>query len=141
MLEQKSQFKAAFNIRNKRDNRKYQEFANLVRGFARLQGDEQIGIHHVGEAYKIFSKSLTTLTEEFPIKALEYGIDHQLIDIHTRLLAKVREPSTKEEIRKLVKISDRQLEELCQIKAVIRFDSDNTYLVRDFNWDAMEEGA
>lgn len=141
VLEQKSQFKAAFNIRNKRDNRKYQEFANLVRGFARLQGDDQIGIHHVGEAYKIFSKSLTTLTEEFPIKALEYGIDHQLIDIHTRLLAKVREPSTKEEIRKLVKISDRQLEELCQIKAVIRFDSDNTYLVRDFNWDAMEEGA
>ena len=41
----------------------------------------------------------------------------------------------------MVKISDRQLEELCQIKAVIRFDSDNTYLVRDFNWDAMEEGA
>ena len=29
VLENKSQFKAAFNIRNKRDNRKYQEFANL----------------------------------------------------------------------------------------------------------------
>ena len=51
-------FKDAFNIRNKRDNRKYQEFANLVRGFARLQGDAQIGISHVGEAYKIFAKSL-----------------------------------------------------------------------------------
>ena len=141
VLESKSQFKIAFNIRNKRDNRKYQEFANLVRGFARLQGDEQIGIHHVGEAYKIFSKSLSTLTEEFPIKALEYGIDYKLIDIHTRLLSKCAEATTKEEIQSKIKISDANLAELVKLKAVIKFDSDNTYLVREFDWDSLEASS
>jgi len=143
VLENKSQFKAAFNIRNKRDNRKYQEFANLVRGFARLQGDDQIGIDHVGEAYKIFAKSLTTLTSEFPIKAMEFGVDVKIINIHGRLLSNFGggTASTKEEMRKKVKFSDHQLAQLEKFKAVIKFDSDNTYLIRDFNWDTMEESA
>jgi hypothetical protein len=142
VLENKTQFKAAFNIRNKRDNRKYQEFANLVRGFARLQGDDQIGISHVGEAYKIFAKSLTTLTDEFPIKAMEYGVDVKLINIHGRLLSAFGGSNAvgKEEMRKKVKFSDHQLSEMERFKAVLPF-SDGTYLVRDFNWDTMEDSA
>jgi DNA replicative helicase MCM subunit Mcm2 (Cdc46/Mcm family) len=142
VLENKTQFKAAFNIRNKRDNRKYQEFANLVRGFARLQGDEQIGISHVGEAYKIFSKSLTTLTDDFPIKAMEYGVDIKIIDIHGRLLSSFGGGNavSKEDMRKKIKFTEHQLSELQKFKAILPF-SDGTYLIRDFNWDTMEDSS
>ena len=92
--------------------------------------------------YKIFAKSLSTLTEEFPIKAMEYGVDVKLINIHGRLLsAFANNAVTKEELRKKAKFSDYQLTQLEKFKAVIKFDSDNTYLVRDFNWDTMEESA
>ena len=45
-------------MRKNTDNRKYQEFANLVRAFARLYGDEEIKTDHVFEAQSIFEKSL-----------------------------------------------------------------------------------
>ena len=106
-----------------------------------MQGDAQIGISHVGEAYKIFAKSLTTLTDEFPIKAMEYGVDVKIINIHGRLLSAFGGSNAvvKEEMRKKVKFNDHQLGELERFKAVLPF-SDGTYLVRDFNWDTMEDG-
>ena len=45
-----------------------------------------------------------------------------------------------EEMRKKVKFSDHQLSEMERFKAVLPF-SDGTYLVRDFNWDTMEDSA
>ena len=91
-------------MRKNTDNRKYQEFANLVRAFARLYGDEEIKSSHVFEAQSIFEKSLQTLTEEFPIKTMLAGVNQKLIELYEKLLIKCPAGYNKNEMRNKVKL-------------------------------------
>jgi hypothetical protein len=127
-MEQNKQFKDAFCIRTNTDNRKYQEFANLVRGFARLQGDDEITFDHLIEAADIFVYSLQTLTEEFPTKAWSQGVDEKTLKAFDCILEKCPVGHTKKEIQKECKVSNEQLNTLTKLKAVTRFD-DGTYFI------------
>ncbi len=127
-LERKPQFRDAFCIRTATDNRKYQEFANLVRGFARLMGDESISMTHLIMAAELFELSLQTLTEKFPTKAMSQGIDDTLISAFDAILEKCPVGNTKREIQKACGISNEQLMNLTKLKAITRFD-DGTYMV------------
>jgi len=127
-LEQKPQFKDAFCIRTATDNRKYQEFANLVRGFARLMGDKDINFNHVMYAAEIFELSLETLTEKFPTKAWASGVDENLLKLYECIKEKCPVGHNKREIQKECNISNDDLNTLTKLKALTRFD-DGTYFV------------
>ena len=127
-LEQKPQFKDAFCIRTATDNRKYQEFANLVRGFARLMGDKDINFNHVMYAAEIFELSLETLTEKFPTKAWASGVDENLLKLYECIKEKCPVGHNKREIQKECNISNEDLNTLTKLKALTRFD-DGTYFV------------
>ena len=64
------------------DYRKYQEFVNLVRAFARLCGASSVDWNHLDEASELFRKSLQTLTHDFPIDLVNAQIDPTLIQKH-----------------------------------------------------------
>ena len=127
-LEQKPQFKDAFCIRTATDNRKYQEFANLVRGFARLMGDTVITFNHVMYAAEIFELSLETLTEKFPTKAWASGVDENLLKLYECIKEKCPVGHNKREIQKECGISNEDLNTLTKLKALTRFD-DGTFFV------------
>ena len=127
-LEQKPQFKDAFCIRTATDNRKYQEFANLVRGFARLMGDTVITFNHVMYAAEIFELSLETLTEKFPTKAWASGVDENLLKLYECIKEKCPVGHNKREIQKECGISNEDLNILIKLKALTRFD-DGTFFV------------
>ena len=127
-IEARPQFKDAFCIRTATDNRKYQEFANLVRGFARLMGDESIGNEHLFLAAEIFELSLQTLTEKFPTKAISQGIDDKTIEAYELIRDKCPVGNNKKEIQKETGVSNEQIVNLTKLKAITRFD-DGTYMV------------
>ena len=75
-------------MRGPTDYRKWQEFLNLVRGFARLNGREIVNEDDLMCAMDLFQKSLQTMTCTFPMKALNRGIDFKQIELHKKLLRK-----------------------------------------------------
>ena len=122
-MENRPQFKDAFCIRSTTDNRKYQEFANLVRGFARLYGDEKISLKHLLEAQNIFEVSLQTLTEEFPLSAMMEGVDEEVIIIYQTLLSKCPVAESLKDLRSAVKITNDQLDVLIRSEAITKFEN------------------
>tara|TARA_R110000824_G_scaffold143003_2_gene310387 strand:+ start:83 stop:1837 length:1755 start_codon:yes stop_codon:yes gene_type:complete len=87
VIEEMPEFKDAFAMRGPTDYRKWGEFNNLIRGFARLNGREDEVIHEdIMNAMDLFQKSLQTLTKTFPIKALSLGIDAKQFELHKLLL-------------------------------------------------------
>ena len=60
-VEASDDFKKVFLQRSERENRKFQQFINLCKGLARLNGDEQITADHLYDAKWLFNKSLETL--------------------------------------------------------------------------------
>ena len=88
VFENTDNFQDAFCIREVTDNRKYQEYANLVRAFARLQGDDIIKDEHLVCANLIFKKSLETLTKEFPLGFMSAGVDKKIITLYEKLKKK-----------------------------------------------------
>ena len=138
-IEGRPHFQDAFCMRKNTDNRKYQEFANLVRAFARLYGDEEIRTDHVFEAQAIFEKSLQTLTEEFPIKTMLAGVNQKLIELYEKLLLKCPAGYTKNEMRGMVKFSNSDFDTLINLQAITPFD-DGTYFVNTGWQDKLEGG-
>ncbi len=139
-IEGRPHFQDAFCMRKNTDNRKYQEFANLVRAFARLYGDEEIKSSHVFEAQSIFEKSLQTLTEEFPIKTMLAGVNQKLIELYEKLLIKCPAGYTKNEMRAKVKFSNSDFDTLINLQAITPFD-DGTYFVNSGWQDKLEGGG
>lgn len=138
-IEARPQFQNAFCIRTATDNRKYQEFANLVRAFARLHGDEKINWHHLSEARDIFEMSLQTLTEEFPLAAMIEGITPDIIDIYKKLVDKCPMAESIKELKDAVKMTNNQLDVLVRSGAITKFD-DGKYFVNDDWIDKIEGG-
>jgi hypothetical protein len=54
--------------------RKYQEFTNLCRAFARLDGSPSVEWTHIAEAQTIMEISMKTLMENFPLDELAAGM-------------------------------------------------------------------
>lgn len=73
-IKNKQEFIDVFLARSEKDMRKYQEFTNLCRAFARLDGSAVVDDGHISEAMDIFLVSLKTLHENFPLDELEAGM-------------------------------------------------------------------
>ena len=137
-MENRPQFKDAFYIRSATDNRKYQEFANLVRGFARLCGDETIALKHLLEAQNIFEISLQTLTEEFPLTALMEGVDEEMIQIYHILKEKCPIAESIKDLRSVVKITNDQLDILIRSGAITKFENGAYFINETWGVDLSE---
>ena len=61
-------FKDVFLQRGtKRENRKFQQFINLCKGFARLQGDDTVDLNHISMATELFMVALETVVQNVPL--------------------------------------------------------------------------
>ena len=88
-IEQTEGFKDAFAKRGKTDYRKWAEFLNLIKGFARLNGRSELDFENdAGMAISIFGQSLKTLTDNFTPTALQGGIDYEMMDLHKKIMRK-----------------------------------------------------
>ena len=132
-VESREQFAQAFCARSVTDNRKYQEFANLVKAFARLYGDEEIERKHLVEARDLFELSLETLTEEFALSAMKEGLTNEIVEIYNTIREKCMPTATKETMRKVIKITDEQFTILEKCKAI--FEGANGEYIIEPDWD------
>ena len=87
MIKSSSDFIEAFldGGRSSRDFRKFQEFVNLCKGFARLNGEEKVSPISIEYAYKLFMDSLNTLIRDTPWKSLQAGATSRHQSIYTQL--------------------------------------------------------
>jgi sarcosine oxidase delta subunit len=131
-MEARPQFTEAFCVRSATDNRKYQEFLNLVRGFARLYGDDEINWRHLEEARDLFEVSLQTLTEEFPLSMMMKNVDNELIEVYKKIMKNCPVAESLKEIRESVKITNEQIETLVRSEAITRFDNGTYFLNEDW---------
>jgi len=132
-MKNRPQYQSAFLSRAKRDYRKYQQFLNLIKSFAKLDGSSQVTLSHLMQARQLFEKSLVTLTEDFPIQAMEAGIDIDLLTVWE--IAKQKGIyNNQKEIRSATGMTIAQLEKLMDMGAIDKM-SNNTYAIRpDFDW-------
>jgi DNA replicative helicase MCM subunit Mcm2 (Cdc46/Mcm family) len=132
-MKNRPQYQSAFLSRAKRDYRKYQQFLNLVKSFAKLDGSPQITLSHLMQARQLFEKSLVTLTEDFPIQAMEAGIDIDLLTVWEIAKQKGIYDNQKD-IRSATGMTIAQLDKLIEMGAIDKM-SNNTYAIRpDFDW-------
>ena len=88
-IEKTEGFKEAFAKRGNTDYRKWAEFLNLIKGFARLNGRAELDYEaDVGMAISLFGESLTTLTDNFSKTALQGGLDYEMVDLHKKIMRK-----------------------------------------------------
>ena len=73
-LKAKQEFQDVFHARGMPDNRKWAEFANLCRSFARLNGRHQITNEDIKEAYSAMLHSLKTLSTHFDLDDLNLDL-------------------------------------------------------------------
>ncbi len=84
-------FKKVFLARSSKDLRKYQEFSNLCRAFARLDGAAEVDDGHVAEAMDIMLISLRTLMENFPMDELAAGIEPEDVSLFNAIKAIIKD--------------------------------------------------
>ena len=102
-------FQEAFAKRGKTDYRKWAEFLNLAKGFARLKGRQNLEQEDVEDALGIFQDSLTTLVKNFNQISLRDGLNYEEVALHKHLLQKFdsdnsgRGTGKKQEVEKFVK--------------------------------------
>ena len=85
-IEQTEGFKQAFAKRGKTDYRKWAEFLNLIKGFARLNGRGEIKISDVTNASDLFQESLSTLADNFSLQSLQNGVNYDHMELHKKIL-------------------------------------------------------
>jgi hypothetical protein len=138
-IEGRPQFKAAFLHRSNNDYRKYQEFANLVKGFARLQGASKVSYGHMALARKIFEDSLQTLTEEFPVPAMNMGVDDALMTALSLARTQGHIFDNAGHIKSVGDMSQMQLDTLVRVGAILEM-SDGAYTIDDeFDINKLED--
>jgi len=152
-IEKMDEFADAFSMNeNATDYRKWAEFINLIRGFARLNGRDEVNEFDVMNAMDLFQKSLQTITETFPIKALNIGVDVKQIELHKRLLDEFDDGNghgvcNEKQLQAFVKKlkMQKEWEELLKIK----LKDDNTsslieklqdiYYIKNVDWKTISE--
>ena len=132
-IEARPQFKDAFCIRTATDNRKYQEFANLVRAFARLYGDEEIDcMTHLVDAKWIFEESLQTLTQKFNTKFLQFSLDSKTLNMFEKIVEKCPVAKMSEIKKKVSGITNEQIEKLISCEALIKDEDGQLWADKKF---------
>lgn len=81
-LKSKREFQEVFHARGLPDNRKWAEFANLCRSFARLNGRNQITNEDIRESYSAMLTSLQTLTTHFDMDDLALDLSPVMRNIY-----------------------------------------------------------
>ena len=81
-LKAKREFQEVFHARGLPDNRKWAEFANLCRSFARLNGRNQITNEDIRESYSAMLSSLQTLTTHFDMDDLALDLSPVMRNIY-----------------------------------------------------------
>jgi len=84
-LKSKQEFQDAFHARGMPDNRKWAEFANLCRSFARLNGRTQITNDDIKESYSAVLHSLKTLSAHFDLQDLNLDLSPILRSIYLEI--------------------------------------------------------
>lgn len=85
-IEGTQDFKAVFLQRSERENRKFQQFINLCKGLARLNGDPEITADHLYDAKWLFQKSLETLVKNVPLNQDLLEADGKVQHMYSMLL-------------------------------------------------------
>ena len=116
-IKNKQEFIDVFLARSEKDMRKYQEFTNLCRAFARLDGSRVVDDGHISEAMDIFLVSLKTLHENFPLDELEAGMSGEDFALFEAIKATIKdlERLNLKDLRGMMldrKISDADLKKL-----------------------------
>ena len=121
------------------DYRKYQEFVNLVRAFARLCGAEMVEFPHLDEASELFRKSLQTLTHDFPIDLMNAEIDPNLVGMHATAITRFPEPVSVRDLRDAgIRISDEDLASLESFNGVLRLGDEMLVFQPRSEWQFPE---
>lgn len=66
-IKETQMFEDVFLKRSKKENRKFQQFINLCKGFARLQGDDVVDLNHISMATELFMVALETVVQNVPL--------------------------------------------------------------------------
>ncbi len=85
-IEKTKEFDAVFLQRSERENRKFQQFINLCKGLARLNGDSEITADHLYDAKWLFNKSLDTLVKNVPLNQDLLEADGKVQHMYSMLL-------------------------------------------------------
>jgi len=105
------------NKRTSRDFRKFQEFVNLAKGFARLNGEREVSKDSVRQAEQIFLESIRTLVADEGWKLMKAGVSQRLVDIHQQL--EIYDDNgvyrSVSEMRKKVKFSNEDIEKIVNL--------------------------
>ena len=121
------------------DYRKYQEFVNLVRAFARLCGADMVEFPHLDEASELFRKSLQTLTHDFPIDLMNAEVDPNLVAKHATAITRFPEPVSIRDVRDAgIKISEEDLKRLEAFNGVLRLGDEMLVFQPRSEWDFQE---
>ncbi len=117
------EFSLAFAKRGNTDYRKWAEFLNLIKGFARLNGRSDIIKEDIENTLEIFQDSLETLTKNFSRIALQQGINYEERELHGQILNNFGDGSgqasgTRKEMERFASQRKRRKEwdVLCKIK-------------------------
>ena len=139
-IEARPQFTDAFCIRTATDNRKYQEFANLVRAFARLYGDEKIDtMTHLVDAKWIFEQSLQTLTDNFNSKFMKYQLDTKTLDMFEEIIKKCPVAKLVEIKEKVKGITNQQIDKLMACEALVKDSEGQLWADKSFLGNAGDD--
>jgi hypothetical protein len=76
------EFKEVFLARSSKDMRKFQEFVNLCKAYARLDGSATVLERHIAQATDIFLISLRTLKEDFPLDEMAAGVNPRILKLY-----------------------------------------------------------
>ena len=127
-------FKKAFLARSNKDFRKFQEFVNLCRGLARLDGASRVEDEHIAKARKLFEISLKTLVSNFNLNQVIQGADYHLYTLHKELHAGSNKgwfKTWKEIHGASPKLTKEQLEKMISLGWVEYWDGDQSWQVRE----------
>ena len=96
--------------------RKFQEFVNLCKAYARLDGSAEVLEGHIAQATDIFLISLQTLKTDFPLDEMAAGVNPRILKLYDSL-SKVIEESGSLDLNtirgmlpKSVRLKDEDLE-------------------------------
>ena len=134
------------NVRTKRDYRKFQEFVNLCKGFARLNGEQEVSEYSVRQAEEIFIRSIKTLTDDEGWGIMNAGGNKRHMDIHAELLAFADEQGNYESVKQMrekVSFKDDEWDWLLNQGAILSDDPIpyKARLIKIVPWDMVGQDS
>ena len=131
-IKEKPEFIKVFLARSKKDLRKFQEFVNLCRAYARLDGSDEVTENHVAQATEIFLVSLETLHRNFPLDEMAAGVNPRILKLYAAMKKVIEESQTMDlhtirgMLPKTIKLTDEDLEIMVRAGYINVEEDDNT---------------